>query len=432
MKSSLLTALVLAACSICGVSQAQALDRGMFGWRAEEVVGTRPLLVIWLHEPDGTPSAELAKYQRYYHDEVFGETPGPAAARDGALRFERSFFGYFREVSRGKFSFTSAGVVGPLAASVRKRPAEEIARLALEAAAGEGRFDFRRFDAHHDGRITSTDLSVLVIANLSASAGQRPDLSSEPQSVPIEGQNVAFAGPIAVVGENDGFGTVALALLRMIAPDVQPIWGPPHRCFVLNTGLSLLGGEFSERIVHLDPWHKMLLGWTEPRIFTTDAPGEAKLIAQHITDEIDPKRRAPAAWSDWRRPVLIYDPVQGPSEFFLLEYRTRSRLGFDQDQGTSGLVIWQVALDAGNRLRTVAADRKNCKGETLNIPGLFVRGAPDWTLGLNRAYTTSSNPVSLKRMDGTDTGVRLTIAPHHAVDWMLSVAWSRPNAAGPD
>jgi hypothetical protein len=70
--------------------------------------------------------------------------------------------------------------------------------------------------------------------------------------------------------------------------------------------------------------------------------------------------------------------------------------------------------------------------QTLNIPGLFLRGAPDWTLGLNRAYTTSNNPVSLKRMDGTDTGVRLTIAPHHAVDWMLNVAWSRPNVAGPD
>jgi hypothetical protein len=49
---------------------------------------------------------------------------------------------------------------------------------------------------------------------------------------------------------------------------------------VLNTGLSLLGGEFSERIVHLDPWRKMLVGWTEPRIFTTGAPGEAKLVAQ--------------------------------------------------------------------------------------------------------------------------------------------------------
>ena len=44
----------------CDMSQAQALERGMFGWRAEEAVGTRPLLVIWLHEPDGTASAEAS------------------------------------------------------------------------------------------------------------------------------------------------------------------------------------------------------------------------------------------------------------------------------------------------------------------------------------------------------------------------------------
>jgi hypothetical protein len=68
----------------------------------------------------------------------------------------------------------------------------------------------------------------------------------------------------------------------------------------------------------------------EPRVFTTDAPGAAKLIAQHVTDEIDPKRRAGA--DDWARPVLIYDRTRGPSEVFLLEIRTRSRLGFDQDQ----------------------------------------------------------------------------------------------------
>jgi hypothetical protein len=431
MKPSLVAALVLAAVSLCGASQTQALERAMFGWRSEEVVGTRPLLVIWLHEPDGVPQDELRKFQRFYHDEVFGETSGPAAGA-GTHQFERSLLGYFREVSDGKFGWTSAGLVGPLTASVKKRTADEIARAALDAAAGEGRFDFRRFDADHDGRITSAEMGVLVIANVSSLGGQVANFSSEGQSVPIPGQSVAFAGRVAVVDENDGFAAVALALFRTIAPDVHSIGGFPQKCFALNAGLSLLAGANPERIVHPDPWHKMLLGWIEPRVFTTDVPGAAKLIAQHVSDEIDPKRRAPAEWSDWRRPVLIYDPTRGPTEFFLLEYRTRSRLGFDQDPGTSGLVIWQVALDDANRPRTVAADRRNCKGETLNVPGLFVRGAPGWTLGSSRAYSASNGPVALKWIDGTDTGVRVTIAPHHPVDWMINIAWSRAAAAGPN
>jgi hypothetical protein len=162
----------------------------------------------------------------------------------------------------------------------------------------------------------------------------------------------------------------------------------------------------------------MLTGWAEPRVYTLSKAGSAELAAQHLLGNIDAKR-----------PVLLYDEARGPSEFFLLEYRTRSRLGFDQDIGTSGLVIWQVVLDSSGRPAMALADRKNCRAETLQVPTLFVRGAPDWQLGGGKAYSAGDGPATLKWRDGSSSGVYVTIDHHSPVDWKLRIWWSAGSSA---
>jgi hypothetical protein len=413
---------------VYGASDARALERNMFGWRSAEVAGARPLLVIWLRDESGTPPAELAKFHRYYEDTTFGPSTIP-----GQLdRFEPNVVGYFREVSRGKFGWTKAGLIGPLTAPIKGKPADEIVRLALSASAREGRFDFRPFDADHDGRLSSAEIGVLVITGPEAAGWQVRDFAAAERNIAIANQNLAFAGRVTVIDENAGFATVIRALLRMIAPDSVFIGGWPQKCFALNNSLSPMAAASAARqIVHLDPWHKMLLGWIEPRVYAVGAPGTAKLVAQHVGDYYDPAKPLLTEGPDRHRPVLLYDGMRGPSDFILLEYRTRSRLGYDQDTGTSGLVIWQVALDGSNRPFMTAADRKNCKGETLEIPSVFVRGARDWTLGASRAYTAGDGPIPLRWIDGTDSGVRLSVSPHNPADWQIEVTWSRSIAAKP-
>jgi hypothetical protein len=264
---------------------------------------------------------------------------------------------------------------------------------------------------------------VLVIANTQPNGRHWDDLSGVDHNVAIPGQSVAFAGRLAVVGENDGFATINRELFHLLAPEAVNLDGWPQKCFALNGGRSLMAAINTANpglTMHLDPWHKMLVGWIEPRVFVIGKPETKKLAAQHVS---------PLSDSESKRPILLFDALKGPSEFFLIEYRTPSALGFDQAQVNSGLVVWQVELNGSNRPINVPADRKNCKGETLSVPSLFVRSAPNWQLGGNVAYWAGDGPFSLRWMDGKDTGVRVTVERHDAVDWRIAVTWTSVSAA---
>jgi M6 family metalloprotease-like protein len=390
-----------------GASVSEALENGQFGWRAEPVAGSRPLLVIWLREAGEVPENELSQYRRYFEETFFDK-----AAR-GFAGNHLSVIAYFQEVSAGKFTFERAGLVGPLTRTLTDKKPREVARLAIEAAAGE-KFDFKALDRDGDGRIGTNELTILVISNAPSLRGFA-DFTAAGEEIAIPGQNVSYAGRSAIINENDDFATTNRALFHILAPHAIDLDGMPRRCFAINGSLTLMAAgntANSGHTLHLDPWHKMLAGWVEPRLFTVNRAGSAELAAQHVLGNMDAKR-----------PVLIYDGARGPSEFFLLEYRTRSRLGFDQDIGTSGLVIWQVALDSSHRPAMALADRKNCRGETLQVPTLFVRGAPDWQFGGGKAYSAGDGPITLKWRDGTSTGVYVTVDHHSPVDWKLRIWW---------
>jgi len=411
--------LMVLAALISGAPGAAALERGTFGWRITEVSGTRPLLVIWLREPDSLASDEQAKYRTYYQDTLFGRSGAPpAGAQHG--HFERSLVNYYREVSGGKFTWSRAGMVGPLGAQVKGKPTSEIVRLAIESAATEGGFDFKPFDINRDGRIATQGLAVLVITNMPVPGRHWEDFSPANRSITVPGQGVAFAGRAAVVGENDGFATLTRQVFRLLAPEAVDLDGWPQKCFGLNAGRSLMAAANTGNpalTMHLDPWHKMVVGWVEPRIVPIGQAGKALLAAQHVS----------ATESESKRPILLFDPQRGPREFFLLEYRTHSEFGFDQAVVNPGLVIWQVALDGANRPFAVPADRPNCKGEALSVPSLFVRGGPNWLLGGNRAYASGDGPVSLRWLDGRDSGVFVTTTANNPAQWRIEVAWTAPD-----
>jgi hypothetical protein len=75
----------------------------------------------------------------------------------------------------------------------------------------------------------------------------------------------------------------------------------------------------------------MRLGWCEPRIVSLRSSDSAVIPAAQF--------QQPDA------PVLLFDPVRGMSEFYLLEYRTNNtsiQAGFDADVSQQGLLIWHV------------------------------------------------------------------------------------------
>jgi hypothetical protein len=416
-----MTAVVLAAIAFLAAASAaqtaHALERGEFGWRNEEVLGRRPLLLIWIHEPDDTTPGELAKYQHYFADTVFGRNV-PAAE---GMRYEPTVVGYYREVSSGRFTLSRAGMVGPLTAAIKGKDAGEVARIALDAAATTGGFNFKALDRNKDGRIAPEELAVLLIVN-SAASRRRQDFSGSGRAFNIPSQDVSFAGRIAMVGEHDGLATLNRELFRILAPAAVDLDGWPQKCFALNRGLSLMSAGNTpnpQQTLHLDPWHKMMAGWTEPRVFPVGEAGKARLAAQHVALPAD---------AETKRPVLIYDPAKGWSEFLLLEYRTRSLLGFDQDLAGYGLVIWHVMLDSSNKPFKTPADRPNCKDERLPVWTVFARGAPDWQLGGTTVYRNGNGPVAVKWMDGTDSGVRVSVAETLTIAWAIDISWTATTA----
>jgi hypothetical protein len=50
-----------------------------------------------------------------------------------------------------------------------------------------------------------------------------------------------------------------------------------------------------------------------------------------------------------------------------------------------------------------------------------VRGAPDWQIGVVRAYTAQQASIALKWMNGDDSGLRIRVEPHRPQDSKIDV-----------
>jgi hypothetical protein len=82
---------------------------------------------------------------------------------------------------------------------------------------------------------------------------------------------------------------------------------------------------------HLDPWHKMRLGWTRPEVYNLLNPGICKRLV-----------RPDATTDSSAEAVILVDPRRGPDEFYMLEYRSRGVSLYDRDAADLGLAVWYV------------------------------------------------------------------------------------------
>jgi M6 family metalloprotease-like protein len=400
--------LVLLAALCIASAPAHAIDAHAFGYKRHDATGAAPLLVIWIRQHDDTPKAELERLKQYFEESIFGRPDRFAGYPEALRQLEPSNVGYYQDASGGKFTWRRAGFVGPLDAPVndQKDPAA-LARLGITTAATQGHFNFAAFDTNHDGKIGDKELHVLVISS-------RPEGQTHGgNTVAIPGQNLVFEGRDSVIGEGPHLALRNHELMHQLG--AIDLYGPWGGCYGINGGLTVMsGGERSyEGTLGLDPWHKMLFGWTEPRLMMVGQSGTVQLAAYHLGLSAEPLRS---------RPLLIFDPRKGASDFFMLEYRTPYRLGYDHDVASSGLVIWQIGYDASGQVSHGPADRPDCHGAFVDLHNVYSRGAPDWRQGGNKAYTSEHGEIVLKWADGRDSGVHVTVAPHKPTDPVLQIS----------
>jgi M6 family metalloprotease-like protein len=394
---------LLVALGLIGAPAARALeDATAFGFNNMRAAGTRPLLVVLLQDSTlGNLAHDAAFYDRLVFGPVAGGDPGAA-----------SVLAYFAEVSNGNFIWTRAGVVGPLSMDLSRATGGTLRSIGVQAAGEAGGFDYSRLDRNRNGTVAADELGVLVISN-------RGGAQTGFHTVNVRGMTVSVE--VTDSGDRPDLMTTCHELTHQLgAIDLYGRWnknppGQPPASDCLNAGITLMsctGGTFDGRqSVHLDAWHKMQLGWARPQVRDLRAGGTASLVAQQI-----PPIRAPGD----KGPLLLYDPARGTREFFLLEYRTRTRGGYDANVASTGLAIWHVVQDGNKQpILIPSADDPNAK-----VYALFNRGAPNWVRAGSTLYNASHGVIRMRWLDGSDSGIRLEVGASSNDGTLLPVKWS--------
>jgi M6 family metalloprotease-like protein len=364
-------------------------DFGYNGMRVngKEARGSRPLLVITASY-DG--ASALAHDNAYYDPLIFN-------------LFGQSVSSYTLEVSNGRFFWSRAGqgIIGPMRLSAAKAALgiNERIQLITGAAVGFG-IDFKQFDSNNDDSITNDELGVLIIDNGSFDAATTPPI---PCFKPV-GTTVSLCMKISIAGHRSSMMTLAHELSHQLG--TLDLYGA---CECLNSDITLMGPTIyggsspdDQRAYHLDPWHKMRLGWAEPMIRSIRTPGFEYLFAPQLL-------RGEAA-------VILYDPARGTNEYFIIEYRTRSTSkggGYDRNVASEGLAIWHVQTD-GNRNPIV-------------IPGVgdavLQEGAPGLAPGSRSLWRSGSFTPLLRWADGSSLPARVFASPFITGSDAMSISW---------
>ena len=364
--------------------------------------GVRPLLAI-LANLTGV-NGEMAHDKFVYGERLFG-SPFIANQNDPNL------IDYYREMSCGRFTWKAAepGVVGPLTLSAAdaaldlgpRRP--KIVQLVRDG----GLFDFGRYDLSRDCTITSSELGVIIVDNHSDLAGQA-DGGSPALALACATAPSGRLGTL-VVGHQFSVTLVAHELLHLYG--AQDVYGPWRPSVGLNFMVSLMAGHEQvnngKQVWHLDPWHKMRLGWAEPRLYD-------------VTTAVPPIELVAPGAEDPTGAAILYSPQKAPHEYFILEFRNpnQRRGRYDRNVASTGIAIWHVVTDPGFTLRQWTWPTTDAPANMLWLEGVppasgitprFGQLIEDFQRGGNTLWAGGRMTPPLRWIDDTLVGIRLCV-----------------------
>jgi Tachylectin len=353
--------------------------------------GPRRLLIVLVEydndAQDNFPPFSGMHPNDYYEKLGFG-LPIPPFSTSGPVN-PASLTEYFRECSLGRFLLSRAGVVGPLSMGPLIDPGPEARsqRILARVAALDPRMFF---DADEDGNavITPSEFLVVVVENV---RGLQPaNRDNLPVDVRIDlgiahvtktvRLHVAFAGPLTP------FYQIAHETSHSIGTIDMYNSGAGNSLLTLMGGYSFFTND--QGTVHLDAWHKLALGWCEPRRRRLTRAGDEQL------PEISPQEPNGA--------IILWHPDRGVGEYFVVERRTpNGRRSYDASFPADGALIWRIAP----------------------IPSRATHlGFPNLAIGANAVWQAGTQTPPLPWTDGTSTGIRLAFSRGFGNN--LRVTWS--------
>ena len=308
----------------------------------ELAIGTRPLLVILCNFAGGNPSTTTVSNADWL---IFN----PANTQ--------SLNGFFREISNGRFSWTNAGIVGPVTFNANERMANftgDYFSNKLYKALTSLSFNLAPFDDNGDTNVTPNELQIMVISN-DPSNGVRPfnnvKLPYTPYVVASWGNSL-----IDVADALDGSGTNYQFFLfsheTTHSVGAVDLYGTDQYTNETFNTTGMRAARSGTDTFHLDPWHKMQIGWCEPRLVDLRTGGVYRLPAAPMRSN--------------NAPLILHDPRRGTEEFFMLEYRTPispALTNYDRNVISTGLVVWHIKQDANKGQTLVPPFWTGVKGE---------------------------------------------------------------------
>jgi M6 family metalloprotease-like protein len=405
-----------------------------FGAPAAPAAGARPLLTILMHFSD--QRFALTHNRPSYRRLLFGE-------RSSLVGRVAGEGGFFDENSQGRFYYRNAGVYGPFthpdnpatpidestyACASNGGPTctvvgQDIRSNAIRRADAAG-FPFSDYDADRDGRVTTEELTILMIFAEPPTGPRQGGQARALPCIPVSGGKQVCTNSIGV-GEGAGAATIAHELTHMFNGPfgIDHVYGTRSRLnlpYSVFAGTINVGVDDDHRIWHLDPYTKLRLGWLEPRVLPITDSRCLRLRASALAPETGP-RATPQAY-------LLYDPARGTREYFLVEHRLPLDLNYDGDPFRAGsimlpdqgLAVWYVRTDASGALLTVQPYDLSVSGSDPTLYLLPSRGTPGrphrFFGGL---WDASHGDVAFRELDLT--GARPTWADYH-LDVGLRVA----------
>jgi len=324
IRLRLLFPLSLGICAVLGLARAATLTDfggGRMNINGKPILGSRPLLVILVNF-QGSPS--IVQPKAFYSNLVFN-TSGTLTQYVNA---------YFTENSGGLFNWSLAGVVGPITLSSSDASLPQPAfhsNIVHAVLKNPGLFDFRPYRGS-DTNVTQDELQIMAITSMST-AGARPFDCVQASGVPV-----GVCGDMADVFDQWGFSSICHELGHTMgtAQDHQApldVYGAQAaRNFQVTLMAGTIGGTNNESSTwHMDPWHKMQLGWSQPAIANLRTGGVYTLRAADLS---------------LNGALILFDTNRGVREFFMLEYRRQA--GYDREVATPGLAIWHIKHDQNN------------------------------------------------------------------------------------
>jgi M6 family metalloprotease-like protein len=233
----------------------------------EALRGTRPLLVVMIRDP---ATDSLAHDKAWYRSRLFGT---------GATR---SVSNYLNAVSRGKVTYTEAGILSfvdrssdDAAAGVIKcqngvvppKCDDNVTRAQKRARyfAGKNGFNYAAYDTNGDGQIVSSELTILMIDNYSEAAGANPPVVCTTVS------GMKLCNDVPVTGHRSSMMQLAHELSHPLGTgDLYGARvGGPGANLCLSQDLTLMSCTAKTNFdadfgFFLDPYHRERLNWLGP------------------------------------------------------------------------------------------------------------------------------------------------------------------------